>query len=115
MTARRVVVTGIGAFTPVGKTAPEFWEGLISGKNGVRLITHFDTTEYPTKFAGQIEDYDPEVYFQRKEARRMDKVTQYGLIAADEAILDSGIDVDAVDGDRVAVIVGTGIGGMKTV
>ena len=114
MTARRVVVTGIGAFTPVGKTAPEFWEGLISGKNGVSLITHFDTTEYPTKFAGQIEDYDPEVYFQRKEARRMDKVTQYGLIAADEAILDSGIDVDAVDGDRVAVIVGTGIGGMKT-
>lgn len=114
MTGRRVVITGIGAFTPVGKTAPSFWEGLTSGKSGVRPITHFDTDEYPTKFAGQIEDYDPHDYFGHKEARRLDPVTQYGLIAAEETVNDSGIDLETVNKDRVAVIVGTGIGGMKT-
>lgn len=114
MTTRRVVVTGIGAFTPIGKTAPDFWQGLVSGKSGVRSITHFDTADYPTKFAGMIEDYDYEQYFDRKEGRRLDKVAQYGMIAADEAVQDSGIQLDTVDGDRVAVIVGTGIGGMKT-
>lgn len=114
MTTRRVVVTGIGAFTPIGKTAPDFWQGLVSGKSGVRSITHFDTADYPTKFAGMIEDYDYEQYFDRKEGRRLDKVAQYGMIAADEAVQDSGIQLETVDGDRVAVIVGTGIGGMKT-
>ncbi|MDX1591934.1 MAG: beta-ketoacyl-ACP synthase II [Balneolaceae bacterium] len=114
MTERRVVVTGVGALTPVGKTAPEFWNGLISGKSGVRPITHFDTTDYPTKFAGQIEDYDSGNYFDRKEARRLDPVTQYGLIVADETIKDSKIDLDSIDKDRVAVLIGTGIGGMKT-
>lgn len=114
MTERRVVVTGIGALTPVGKTAPDFWNGLISGKSGVRPINHFDTTEFPTKFAGQVEDYDSNDYFDRKEARRMDPVTQYGLITAEETIKDSKIDLDSVDKDRVAVLVGTGIGGMKT-
>lgn len=114
MTERRVVVTGIGAFTPVGKTAPDFWNGLISGKSGVRPITHFDTTDYPTKFAAQIEDYDPGNYFDRKEARRLDPVTQYGMIAADETISDSKINLEEIDKDRVAVLVGTGIGGMKT-
>lgn len=114
MTERRVVVTGIGAFTPVGKTAPEFWNGLISGKSGVRPITHFDTSDYPTKFAAQIEDYDAGNHFDRKESRRLDPVTQYGLIAADETIEDSKIDLETVDKDRVAVLIGTGIGGMKT-
>ncbi len=114
MNGRRVVITGIGAFTPVGKTAPSFWEGLTSGKSGVRPITHFDTDEYPTKFAGQIEDYDPHDYFEQKEARRLDPVTQYGLITADETVKDSGIDLETINKDRVAVIVGTGIGGMKT-
>lgn len=114
MTERRVVITGIGAFTPVGKTAPDFWNGLVSGKSGVRPITHFDTTDFPTKFAGQVENYDPNDYFDRKEARRMDPVTQYGLIVAEETIKDSKIDLDSIDKDRVAVLVGTGIGGMKT-
>ncbi|PWN07438.1 beta-ketoacyl-ACP synthase II [Rhodohalobacter mucosus] len=114
MTERRVVVTGVGAMTPVGKTAPEFWNGLISGESGVRPITHFETADYPTKFAGQIEDFDSGNYFDRKEARRLDPVTQYGLIVADETIQDSKIDLDTINKDRVAVLVGTGIGGMKT-
>lgn len=114
MAGRRVVITGIGALTPVGKTAPEYWEGLTSGKSGVRTITHFDTEEFPTKFAGQIENYDPHDFFEKKEARRLDPVTQYGLITAEETIKDSGIDLDTVDKDRIAVLVGTGIGGMKT-
>lgn len=114
MTGRRVVVTGIGALTPVGKTAPEFWDGVVSGKSGVRTIEHFDTSDYPTKFAGQIENYDSSEYFERKEARRLDNVSQYGLITAEEAIQDSNVDLDSINKDRVAVIVGTGIGGMKT-
>ncbi|NGP76703.1 beta-ketoacyl-ACP synthase II [Balneolaceae bacterium YR4-1] len=114
MSKRRVVVTGIGAITPVGKTAPDFWNGLVSGKSGAQPIEHFDTTDYPTKFAAQIEDYDELNYFDRKEARRLDKVCQYALIAAEETLNDSGINLDKVDKDRVGVIVGTGIGGMLT-
>ncbi len=114
MTGRRVVVTGIGALTPVGKTAPDFWNGLISGKSGVRNIEHFNTSEFPTKFAGMLEDYDELNYFERKEARRLDKVSQFGLITAEEAVNDSKIDLESVDKNRVAVIVGSGIGGMKT-
>lgn len=114
MTGRRVVITGIGAFTPVGKTAPDFWNGLISGKSGVRPIEHFDTSDLPTKFAGQIENYDSNDYFDRKEARRLDPVTQYAVISSDEAIEDSGIDLEKINKDRVAVLIGTGIGGMQT-
>lgn len=114
MTGRRVVITGIGALTPIGKTGPDFWNGLVSGKSGVRRITHFDTDDLPTKFAGQIDNYDSSDYFERKEARRLDQVTQYALITADEAIRDSGIDLDETNKDRVAVLIGTGIGGMKT-
>ncbi|MGF1669977.1 MAG: beta-ketoacyl-ACP synthase II [Balneolaceae bacterium] len=114
MTGRRVVVTGIGALTPVGNTAPDFWNGLISGKSGVRNIEHFDTSHFPTKFAGMLENYDELEYFDRKEARRLDKVSQYGLITAEEAVIDSKVDLDKIDKNRVAVIVGSGIGGMKT-
>lgn len=114
MTGRRVVITGIGALTPVGKSAPEFWNGLISGRSGVRPIEHFDTEHFPTKFAGQIENYNPTDHFEKKEARRLDLVCQYALITADETIKDSKIDLENIDRDRVAVLVGTGIGGMKT-
>ncbi len=114
MSTRRVVVTGIGAFTPIGKSAPDFWNGLVSGKSGVRDIEHFDTERYATKFAAQIEDYNPTDYFDRKEARRLDKVAQYALIASEEALKDSKLDLDAIDKDEVAVLVGTGIGGMET-
>ncbi len=114
MTGRRVVITGVGALTPVGNSASEFWNGLISGKSGVRPITHFDTSDLPTRFAGQLENYEATNYFDRKEARRMDPVTQYALITAEEAINDSHIDLDSVDKDRIGVMVGTGIGGMTT-
>lgn len=114
MSTRRVVITGIGAFTPLGKSAPDHWNGLVSGKSGVRMVEHFDTTDFPTKFAAQIEDYDPSNHFERKEARRLDKVAQYGLIATKEAIEDSKLDLDSIDKERVAVLVGTGIGGMET-
>ena len=114
MSKRRVVITGIGALTPVGKTAPDFWNGLVSGKSGAQPIEHFDTSDFPTKFAAQIEDYDEEDYFDRKEARRMDRVCQYALVAAEEAIQDTELDLDDIDKDNVAVIVGTGIGGMVT-
>lgn len=114
MTGRRVVITGIGALTPVGKSAPEFWNGLISGRSGVRPIEHFDTEHFPTKFAGQIENYNPTDHFEKKEARRLDLICQYALITADETIKDSKIDLENIDRDRVAVLVGTGIGGMKT-
>jgi 3-oxoacyl-[acyl-carrier-protein] synthase II len=114
MTGKRVVVTGVGAFTPVGKNTSEFWDGLVAGKSGVRPITHFDTSDLPTKFAGQIENYNPEDYFDRKEARRLDPVTQYAVITSDETVKDSGIDLDTIDKDRVGVMIGTGIGGMTT-
>lgn len=114
MSTRRVVITGIGAITPIGKTTPDFWNGLISGKSGVRMVEHFDTTNFATKFAAQIEDYDPGDYFDRKEARKLDKVAQFALIAAEEAITDSKLDLDKIDKDQVAVLVGTGIGGMET-
>lgn len=114
MSTRRVVVTGIGAFTPIGKSAPDFWNGLVSGKSGVRDIEHFDTADFPTKFAAQIEDYQSQEYFDRKEARRLDKVAQYALIASGEAIEDSKLDLEKIDKDEVAVLVGTGIGGMET-
>ncbi|WP_020403106.1 beta-ketoacyl-ACP synthase II [Gracilimonas tropica] len=114
MSTRRVVVTGIGAFTPLGKSAPDFWNGLVSGKNGVRMVEHFDTTNFATKFAAQIEDYDESKYFDRKEARRLDKVAQFALIASGEAIEDSKLDLEKINKDHVAVLVGTGIGGMET-
>jgi len=114
MSKRRVVITGIGALTPVGKTAPDFWNGLISGKSGAQPIEHFDTSDFPTKFAAQIEDYDEEDYFDRKESRRMDRVCQYAMVAAEEAIQDTELNFDDINKDNVAVIVGTGIGGMVT-
>ncbi|MDX1618112.1 MAG: beta-ketoacyl-ACP synthase II [Balneolaceae bacterium] len=114
MSDRRVVITGIGAITPIGKTGPDFWNGLISGESGTRPIEHFDTEDFPTKFAAQIDGYDEQDYFDRKEARRMDKVCQYALIAAAEAIEDSDLDMEEVDKNQFAVIVGSGIGGMIT-
>jgi len=114
MSDRRVVITGIGALTPIGEGAPDFWNGLTSGTNGVRPIEHFDTTNFPTKFAAQIPDYNAQDYFDRKKARRMDKFTQYAMIAAEQAVNDSGVDLDSIDKTRIGVLVGTGIGGMET-
>lgn len=113
MSKRRVVITGIGALTPVGKGAPDFWNGLVSGKSGTRPIESFDVTNSPTKFAAQIEDYDVSEFMNVKEARRMDPFCQYAMITADEAVSDSGLNLDEIDKDRVAVLIGSGIGGMQ--
>ncbi|MCC5926134.1 MAG: beta-ketoacyl-ACP synthase II [Bacteroidetes bacterium] len=113
MTPRRVVVTGLGSITPLGKTVSEFWDGLIQGKSGARPITHFDISEFPTKFACQIPDYNSADYFPVKEARRLDKFTQYAIVASDEAIVDSKLDLNEIDKNRVAVLIGTGIGGFE--
>jgi 3-oxoacyl-[acyl-carrier-protein] synthase II len=114
MSDRRVVITGIGALTPIGKSAPDFWNGLISGKSGARPVDRFDVTDFATQFACQIEAYNPKEHFEHKDARRLDLVAQYALVATKEAISDSGLELDRINKDRVAVIVGTGIGGMKT-
>lgn len=114
MSERRVVITGIGAFTPIGKSAPDFWNGLVSGNSGARPIDHFDVTDFPTKFAAQIPEYDPSAYFDRKKARRMDQFCQYAMISAQEAVEDSGLELDSINRNRVGVMVGSGIGGMET-
>jgi 3-oxoacyl-[acyl-carrier-protein] synthase II len=114
MTERRVVITGMGALTPIGNSTPDFWQGLIEGKSGVREITHFDTSQYATKFAAQLYNYDPGTYLDHKEARRMDKFCQYALVASDEALIDAKVDLDSIDKDNVAVLIGSGIGGMDT-
>ena len=115
MKLRRVVITGLGALTPLGNTAPEFWGGLVSGVSGAGPITHFDTSKFKTKFACQVKNFDPLNFFDRKEVRKFDPFTLYGMICADEAVKDSGINAENVDHDRVGVIWASGIGGMTTI
>jgi 3-oxoacyl-[acyl-carrier-protein] synthase II len=112
---RRVVVTGMGALTPIGNTLQDYWKGLVDGVSGAGLITHFDTTKFKTKFACEIKNYDPVNYFDRKESRKMDRYTQYALIAADEAVKDAGLDPEATDKDRSGIIWASGIGGIETI
>lgn len=113
MSPRRVVITGLGSLTPLGLNTPDFWNGLVSGKSGARTIDHFDTTNFPTKFAARLVDYDSSNYFNRKDARKLDNFTQYALIATEEALNDSGINLESIDKERVAVLIGSGIGGMQ--
>lgn len=114
MSTRRVVITGMGALTPIGKGIDEFWTGLKSGRSGARLIEHFDTERFATKFAAMIPEFNVADYLNPKEARRMDKFCQYAMIASDEAVKDAAIDLESIDKNRVAVLVGSGIGGMET-
>ncbi|HAP36834.1 MAG TPA: beta-ketoacyl-[acyl-carrier-protein] synthase II [Bacteroidetes bacterium] len=111
---RRVVVTGMGAVTPIGLTVKEFWANALTGKSGIANITYFDTTEYDTKFAGQLKGFDPHNYMDRKLAQRVDQYTQYALAAAEEAIKDSGVNLENENKERVGVVFGSGIGGFKT-
>lgn len=111
---KRVVVTGLGAVTPVGLTVDEFWNSLINGKSGVDNITYFDTTEFDTKFAAELKGFDPMNYMDRKLAQRTDPFTQYAMVATDMAILDAGINLETINKDRIGVIYGSGIGGMWT-
>lgn len=114
MELKRVVVTGLGALTPIGNTKDEFWEGLIGGKSGAAPITYYDTEKFKTKFACEVKNFTVTDFIDRKEARRMDKFAQYAMVAADEAIGDADLDLDKVDKLRVGVIWGAGIGGLET-
>ena len=114
MELKRVVVTGLGALTPIGNTKDEFWEGLIGGKSGAAPITYFDTEKFKTKFACELKNFEATDFLDRKEARKMDKFAQYAMVAADEAIVDAKLNLDEVNKLRVGVIWGAGIGGLET-
>lgn len=114
MSLKRVVVTGLGALTPIGNNISEYWDGLKNGKSGSAPITYFDTEKFKTKFACEIKNYDPLNYFDRKEARKLDRFAQYALVASDEAIQDAGLEIEKLDKFRVGVIWGAGIGGLET-
>ena len=114
MALKRVVVTGLGALTPIGNNLEEFWKGLIEGKSGAAPITYFDTEKFKTKFACELKGFDISVHLDRKQQRKMDRFTQYGMVSTDEAIADSGINLEKVDKTRVGVIWGSGIGGIET-
>jgi len=114
MELKRVVVTGLGALTPIGNNISEYWDGLKHGRSGAAPITYFDTNLFKTKFACEIKNFQANDYFERKEVRRLDRFAQYALVASDEAILDSGVDLSVVDKYRIGVIWGAGIGGLET-
>ncbi|UJP64608.1 beta-ketoacyl-ACP synthase II [Mongoliitalea daihaiensis] len=114
MNLRRVVVTGLGALTPIGNTVEEFWNGLSTGVSGAGPITKFDASLFKTQFACEVKNLDVEQYLDKKEARKLDQFSQYALIAAEQAIKDSGIDPEKIDLNRAGVILGSGIGGLKT-
>ena len=114
MQNKRVVVTGLGALTPIGNGVPAYWDGLVSGKSGSAPITCFDASKFKTQFACELKGFDPGDYFDRKEARKMDRFTQYAMVASDEAIEHANFNLDALDKTRVGVIWGAGIGGLQT-
>ncbi|MEX1239859.1 MAG: beta-ketoacyl-ACP synthase II [Cyclobacteriaceae bacterium] len=114
MEQKRVVVTGLGALTPLGNNVKEFWNNLIGAKSGAAFITKFDTTKFKTKFACEVKNYDPLNYFEKPEVRKMDPFAQYALVTTDEALKDSGLNMDTIDKTRVGVIWGSGNGGFYT-
>ncbi|CAI8171226.1 MAG: 3-oxoacyl-[acyl-carrier-protein] synthase 2 [Bacteroidota bacterium] len=114
MLRRRVVVTGIGALTPIGNTKDAYWNALVAGTSGAAPITYFDASKFKTQFACEVKNFDPLTHFDRKEARKMDRFTQYAMVASDEAIQDAGLDLEVVDKSKVGVIWGSGVGGLET-
>ena len=114
MRPRRVVITGLGALTPIGNTLPEYWEGLLTGTSGAAPITLFDASGFKTQFACEVKGFDPMEFMDRKEARKCDRFTQFALVSTDEAIADSGLDFEKEDCDRIGVIWGSGVGGLET-
>ena len=114
MELRRVVITGLGALTPIGNNIQELWEGLKNGVSGSDWITHFDAEKFKTKFACEVKDFDPTKYFDRKELRKLDPFAQYAMVATEEAFQDAGFDLESLNKDRVGVIYTSGIGGMLT-
>ncbi len=114
MAFKRVVVTGLGAITPIGNTVEEFWHGLSNGISGAAIITKFDASKFRTKFACEVKNFDVTQFIPRQDARKMDLFTQYAIVAADEAIKDSGLDLEQINKNKAGVIWGSGIGGLKT-
>ncbi len=114
MQLKRVVITGLGALTPVGNSAPETWRALVNGENGIAPITAFDASQYKTQFAGEVKGFDPTTVIDKKEVRRMDRYAQFSVCVADEALRDSGLDLEKEDRSRVGVIWGSGMGGLLT-
>ncbi|MDD4493042.1 MAG: beta-ketoacyl synthase N-terminal-like domain-containing protein, partial [Eubacteriales bacterium] len=111
---RRVVVTGMGVISSLGFDIETFWGSIVAGKSGIKLVSKFDASDYPTKVASEITDFDPSSYIDYKEAKRMDQFNIYAIAAAINAMKESGIDLDIVDKERMGVIVGSGIGGIHT-
>ncbi len=114
MELRRVVVTGLGALTPIGNTVGEYWNNLINGVSGAGPITRFDASKFKTQIACEVKNFNPENYFDRKEVRKYDRCSHLGIVCAEEAVSDSGVDLNAIDRDRVGVIWASGIGGLET-
>ena len=111
---KRVVITGLGAITPVGNTAEAFWQALLAGQSGIGAITRFDAANYDAKIAGEVKGFDPTAFIDKKEARRMDRFTQFAIAASRMALTDSGLDLGKEDRSRIGAFVGSGIGGMDT-
>ncbi|MDY0082700.1 MAG: beta-ketoacyl-ACP synthase II [Ignavibacteriaceae bacterium] len=114
MTKKRVVITGLGAITPIGVTVPDFWQALISGKNGVAPITLFDAEKFDTKFAAEVKEFKPDNYFDKKSVKRLDRFSQFAIASAAQAVDDTGINLASLNKERCGVIFGSGIGGLET-
>ncbi len=111
--ARRVVITGMGAITPIGNNLADYWEGLTTGRNGIGPITHFDASAHACRIAGEVKGFKPEDYMDRKEAKRMDRFSQFGAAAAKQAVKDANLDITDANADRIGVLLGSGVGGLK--
>ena len=112
---KRVVITGLGAITPIGKNVEEFWEGIKTNKCGIAPITEFNTEKFKVKLAGEVKNYNPEEYFDKRSCKRLDKFSQFAIIASKEAMKDSGITPENTDMNRVGVVISSGIGGLTTI
>ncbi|MBD2195322.1 MULTISPECIES: beta-ketoacyl-ACP synthase II [Calothrix] len=110
---KRVVVTGVGAITPIGNTPEDYWEGLLSGRNGIDYITSFDASKHDCCIAGEVKNFDPHAYLDRKEAKRMDRFSQFGVAAAKQAVADARLEINELNAEQVGIIIGSGIGGLK--
>ena len=115
MQPRRVVVTGMGALTPVGLDVASTWDGIVHGRSGIAMVEKFETDDLDVKIAGEVKGFDPTHFLDKKEARRMDRFLQLGLVATQEAVRDADLRIKPDDAERVAVLVGSGIGGISTI
>jgi 3-oxoacyl-[acyl-carrier-protein] synthase II len=114
MELKRVVVTGLGALTPLGNNVKEYWENLLAGVSGAAPITQFDATKFRTKFACEVKNFEPTDYLDKKEARKIDRFTQFALVVSDQAMADAGLNKENINPDRIGVVFGSGIGGLIT-